>query len=178
MWCASCRRFYSWGCRWRGIAFGFCGPLQGCTTLRSLLPLVPLRRKRWHPVTPLSLSNQCVWEPVCAAALDAMAFGRRMLWAVHLNERPGDPQQTRITRFFPVLSPRRPAPVVRAGRWAAARFWERLQDLAMLDEYPLKDQRWESVSRGHPFLGVEDVPDRPERPRRFVVNMPAAMQQA
>ena len=53
-----------------------------------------------------------------------------------------------------------------------------VQDLVMLDEYPLKDQRWESVSLGHPFLGVEDVPDRPERPRRFVVNMPAAMQQA
>ena len=67
---------------------------------------------------------------------------------------------------------------MRAGRRAAARFWERLQDLAMLDEYPLKDQRWDSVSPGHPFLGVEDVPDRPERPRRFVVNMPAAMQQA
>ena len=34
------------------------------------------------------------------------------------------------------------------------------------------------TSPGHAFLGVEDVPDRPERPRRFVVNMPAAMQQA
>ena len=115
---------------------------------------------------------------MCAAALDAMAFGRRMLWAVHLDERPDDPRQTRITSFFPVLSPRIPAPVVRAGRRAAARLWERLQDLAMLDKYPLKDQRWESVSFGHPFLGGEDVPDRPERPRRFVVNMPAAMQRA
>ena len=67
---------------------------------------------------------------------------------------------------------------MRAGRQAAARFWERLQDLVMLDEYPLKDQRWESVSPGHPFLGAADVPDRLERPRRFVVNMPAAVQQA
>ena len=147
--------------------------------LQEVLQLgVPLARDSVWLLRAPSGVHQCVWEPVCAAALDAMAFGRRMLWAVHLNERPDDPQQTRITRFFPVLSPRRPAPVVRAGRRAAARFWERLQDLAVLDEYPLKDRRWESVSPGHPFLGVEDVPDRPERPRRFVVNMPAAMQQA
>ena len=48
----------------------------------------------------------------------------------------------------------------------------------MLDEHPLKDQRWESVSPGHPFLGVADVPARPGRPRCFVMNMPAAVQQA
>ena len=53
----------------------------------------------------------------------------------------------------------------------------------MLDDYPLKDQRWENLSPDHPFLGGADVPDRPEfrsfeRPRRFVVNMPAAVQQA
>ena len=33
----------------------------------------------------------------------------------------------------------------------------------MLDDYPLKDQRWESVSPDHPFLGGADVPDRPEK---------------
>ena len=155
MWCTSCRRFCSWGRCWRGMAFGFCGPLLGCTSV-----------------------YQHIWEPMCAAALDAMAFGRRMLWAVQLDEQPNDPQQTQITRFFPALSPRRRAPVVRAGRRAAAGFWERLQNLVMLDDYLLKDQRWESVSHGHPFLLVADVPDRPEMPRRFVVKTPAAVQQA
>ena len=91
-----------------------------------------------------------------------------MLWAVDLDERPDDPQQTQITRFFQVrriLSLCRPAPVVRGGRRAAAWFWERLQDLVMLDEYPLKDQRWEGVRLtvvDYPFLGVADMPDRPE----------------
>ena len=165
---------------WREHCFWSCEVAKDVVhQLQEVLQLgVPLARDSVWLLRAPSGVHQCVWEPVCAAALDAMAFGRRMLWAVHLNERPDDPQQTQITRFFPVLSPRRPAPVVRAGRRAAARFWERLQDLAVLDEYPLKDRRWESVSPGHPFLGVEDVPDRPERPRRFVVNMPAAMQQA
>ena len=114
---------------------------------------VPLARDSvWLLWAPPGV-HQCVWEPVCAAALDAMAFGRRLLWAVHLDGRPDDPQQTRITRYFPVLSPRLPAPVVRAGRRAAARFWERSQGLVMLDEYPLKDQRWVSRFAWPPFPG-------------------------
>ena len=41
----------------------------------------------------------------------------------------------------------------------------------LLDDHPIKDQRWESVSADHPFLQIEDVPDRPTRPRRFLPNM-------
>ena len=113
---------------WREHCFWSCGVAKDVVhQLREVIQLGAslARDSVWLLLAPPGV-HQCMWEPVCAAALDAMAFGRRMLWAVHLDERPDDPQQTQITRFFPVLSPRRPAQGVRAGRRAAARFWERL----------------------------------------------------
>ena len=68
--------------------------------LREVIQLgAPLARDSVWLLRAPPRMHQCVWEPVCAATLDAMAFGRRMLWAVHPDERPDHPQQMRITRF-------------------------------------------------------------------------------
>jgi hypothetical protein len=118
----------------------------------------------------------CVWEAVCAASVEAMWFGRRLLWALHKEQPPRDPSQRLITEFFPVVERDRgdggaeggslggsspsgsvgnvsASPTERAGRKAAARFWELLQDLAVLG-LPKKDVRWKDVPEGHPFLEV------------------------
>ena len=46
----------------------------------------------------------------------------------------------------------------------------------MLDDFPVKDQRWDGVPPDHPFVGVEQVPQRPDKPLRFVLNLPAVAQ--
>jgi hypothetical protein len=136
------------------------------------------RRHLWLVLAPRGV-HDCVWEPVCAAALEAMAFGRRLLWAKHRDEDPGlEPGQQRITQFFPVVrASQRPQPPPlpeRVGRLAVARFWELLQGLVSLDSCPVKDARWDDVPLGHPFLGVRRVDTNPGHSLHFVLNMPPA----
>ena len=164
---------------WRQHCFWACPVAREVVLqLQGVLPGRALAKAQvWLLHAPCDV-HQCVWEPVCAAALDAMAFGRRMMWSLHLSEQSADPRQTLITQFFlPVQQLRLPSVVVRAARRAAARFWERLQDLVMLDDFPVKDQRWDGVPPDHPFVGVEQVPQRPGKPLRFVLNLPAVAQQ-
>jgi hypothetical protein len=97
-----------------------------------------------------------VWALVCMVALEAMAFGRKALWAISRGEDDTrDAGQTRITDFFHVVSGHRPSVSVvqRASRKAAAMFWCLLQDFVAVQEVPAW---WGSeVGPDHPFVGVE-----------------------
>lgn len=162
----SWRQHYFWEC---AVARVLVEHVQAALPGRQVL-----RRHLWLLQPPAGV-HACVWEPVCAAVLEAMAFGRKLLWARH-EERLPQPGQRCITQFFPVVrarqSPQPPPLHERVGRLAVAKFWELLQGLVTLDECPVKDRRWEAVPADHPFLSVTRVTGRPFRPLRFVLNMP------
>ena len=102
-----------------------------------------------------------VWAVVCAAAIEAMAFGHRFLWALQRGQEEQeallDPTQSLITAFFPVVSPppqppEDPATVLvrRASHRAVALFWSHLVEFVSL-KVP---KGWPAVTADHPFIGV------------------------
>jgi hypothetical protein len=105
-----------------------------------------------------------IWAVVCAAAVEAMDWGHRYLWALAQGckeaEEDFDPTQPLITAFFPVVPPAQPAapidqpsnPVHRASRRAVVQFWRLVQDFVSLASVPIG---WQKVAAYHPFLGVE-----------------------
>ena len=98
-----------------------------------------------------------VWGLVCAAAVEAMEFGRKLAWALDLGgaAAPGGPSQTLITSFFPRVSVGDSPPsavVQRAARKAAAWFWCLIQDFVSLQRVPVD---WLSkMGPTHAFVGV------------------------
>jgi hypothetical protein len=113
----------------------------------------------WLLRSPLNAGVHAgVWALVCMVALAAMAFGRKLLWALSLGEDDArDSSQSLITDFFPLLSGSRPpvSLVQRASRKAAAQFWVLLQDFVAVQEIP---SGWGTeVAPDHPFVGVETV---------------------
>ena len=103
-----------------------------------------------------------VWPVVCAAALEAMERGRKVLWAAAADDLPDG--QTHIEDFFPPVA--RPAgadelprpgvgapitAVVRAQRRAAAWFWCIIQDFVSL--HKTSDLWGWAVPSDHPFMG-------------------------
>jgi hypothetical protein len=99
------------------------------TILRRLCPAPFLRMNLWLAVPPKGV-EQCVWDVVALAALNAMESGRRYL-----------------------RSPREGVPDVcaRAIVQAEARFWSSLHDFAALG---VPAHGWSRVSDAHPFLAV------------------------
>ena len=94
-----------------------------------------------------------VWALVCMVAIEAMFFGRKAMWAMHLEDSDQlEIGQALITDFFPIVSGGDPSlsVVERASRKAAAWFWCMLQDFVCLGQAPWKP---EVVGSSHPFLG-------------------------
>lgn len=95
-----------------------------------------------------------VWALVCMVALEAMAFGRKVLWAMFLEEKGmADASQTSITDFFPKVSEAMPPITIvqRASRKSAAMFWCLLQDFVYVHQQV--PQEWlPQVDSTHPFL--------------------------
>jgi hypothetical protein len=104
-----------------------------------------------------------VWAVVCAAAIEAMGFGHRFLWALHRGQEEQeellDPTQSLITAFFPPVVPQSSQPpedptsalVRRASHRAVALFWSHLVEFVSLAHVP---KGWTAVSATHPFIGV------------------------
>ena len=108
----------------------------------------------WLLQTPIETQlHGGAWAVVCMAAVEAMAYGRRALWAMSMEKlRRGavDKNQSRITDFFSAI-PRAPLPLPdlqRASRKAAAYFWCLIQDFVCLGACP-----WE-LDSSHPFMGA------------------------
>ena len=101
----------------------------------------------------------------CAAAVEAMNWGRRYLWALSRDceeaEELLDHTQTLITAFFPPVASASTAPVTeedrqatlvrRASHRAVAQFWCFLQDFV---EQTYAPEEWRAVGATHPFIGV------------------------
>jgi hypothetical protein len=110
-----------------------------------------------------------VWAVVCAAAIEAMGFGHRFLWALHRGQEEQeeilDPAQSLITAFFPPVVSQLSQPpedptsalVRRASQRAVALFWSHLVDFVSLAKVP---QGWTAVSATHPFIGVHQEGER------------------
>ena len=106
-----------------------------------------------------------VWSVACAAAVEAINWGRRYLWALSRDceetEELLDHTQTLITAFFPLVAPTSTAPVTeedrqatlvrRASHRAVAQFWCFLQDFV---EQRYAPEEWRAVTATHPFIGV------------------------
>ena len=116
-------------------------------------------------LTPPAASPGCaplypgVWRITAAAAVAAMEYGRRTMYALqqeHLRDQ--NKTQTVITAFFPSGSGAISAlykgrdTIPRASKKAAAEFWNYLQDFADLNQQP--PATWTGVAPDHPFLGV------------------------
>ena len=112
------------------------------------------------------------WTLVCLAALEAMEYGRRYLWALSVGTswpipsasalavlRAALPQHIISSCLAPHFVAGRAAAVAAVGRAAATRFWFNLSDFA--DAYPDGPPRAlvaAGLGPGHPFLAV--VADR------------------
>lgn len=126
--------------------------------LRLCLPAGarPLRCADVWLLRPPAGVHAGVWGVVCAAALDAMAHGRRALWAVSRGVKAPDPRQTLITDYLPVVRAAGVLPpltgVQRAERSATAWLWTQLQDFVELRGVPA--QWGDEVLAAHPFVGV------------------------
>lgn len=141
-----------------------------------------LRRAELWLLRPPPLVQACVWEVVCTAAMDAMSYGRRVMWRLELTTgaQGGQlaPGQTLITAYMPVVGgvapPPPPTVAERAAAQAGARFWEVLGSLVALGQVP-RDGRWLDVASDHPFLGVQPAPTAADPARmRLVLNLPLA----
>jgi hypothetical protein len=138
--CASSRQHSFWDCPVAVAVRDQLGVAMGGPPSRASLWLL-------RPV-PAGLCSGS-WTLVCLAALDAMEFGRRYLWAERCS-RGTD-------------SPALPASVVAVGNAAAARFWHDLQDFAAAHAAP--PSSW-PANPLHPFLYLRDG--------RLAVRLPAA----
>ena len=141
----------------------------------TLWPPPPTCAEVWLLQPPGTLRRD-VWSVVCAAALEAMASGRRTLWALHKGQQV-DSSQTHITDYFLPLEGDIQQPLnitQRASRKAAARFWCLLQDFVWLQQVP---EGWEGVPSDHPFIGVEEVHGVPKLCLHLPVglHLPAAL---
>jgi hypothetical protein len=109
-----------------------------------------------------------IWALVCMVALEAMDYGRRAMWAMHLQGRESAArvglEWHQITDFYPIdyISTREgpreagaepPGVIQRASRKAAAMFWCLLQDfVSMTSEFV--PSKWMVVNPDHPYMGV------------------------
>ena len=81
--------------------------------------------------------QQCVWDVVCVAALDAMEEGRRHAKGLRARQPPAAQAEV----------------LARSSAVAAAGFWGRLASFVALRSTP-KHGGWEGVPLDHPFIGV------------------------
>ena len=95
---------------------------------------------------PPGVVQDSVWQVVCLAAVSAMEYGRRLLWALHYeaqHARAAGPRLRQPTLFEvwgidppvePVVRPGRdpPSVSVRAQQGAQGFFWGRLQEFVRL----------------------------------------------
>ena len=106
----------------------------------------------WLLQSPSScVLHPMVWCLVCMVALEAMAHGRKALWAMHAALAPAKAEgQQLITDFF---HPTGDSPTTRllqrACRKARARFWSLLQDFVVIGQADWMHELEDS----HPFLG-------------------------
>ena len=95
----------------------------------------------WLLISPRPDLRKSIWHLVCLLALDAMEFGRRLLWAASHDHT--------CLRMPPGSPPTDVTPVV--ARLAVARFWSSLQDyVSDQSEGP------SGLAPGHPFLSDQD----------------------
>jgi hypothetical protein len=155
------RSHYFWECR---VATAVVGAVRTGLEAKGVPAGALACRHIWLLQPPAAAVYADVWRVVCVAALDAMAYGRRLLWALHLDTGAAPPDdQTLITDFFPVLTagPAQPDKADRAGRAAVARFWTSLQEVASLDRVPPAWAAADGPPPDHPFIGVVRAGDRP-----------------
>ncbi len=119
----------------------------------------------WLLEPPAATVHPCAWSVVAVAAICAMEYGRRRMWAMHLGATDTPAAgQTLITDFLHTLTAG-PAPAdhaERASRTAVATFWKYLQDFVSDGAVP---PTWATDTKlalpSHPFLWVDTSGSQP-----------------
>ena len=96
-------------------------------------------------------------------AVEAMALGRRRLWAGHLQAEETDTTQPLITDFFAPINPVQDhrTPADEAGAFAVGHLWSLLQDFVSVVDAP---RSWADIGQDHPFVGWQST--------HLVLNLP------
>ena len=147
--------------------------LSGALVSPGLPPVALHVAHLWLCLPPLPVLNATVWRLACLAAVSAMDYGRRVMWAVHFEAEAlaagppvlGDERHLRQLTLLeawgvegpgPPLDdvPEPPAPVQRACRAAVADFWSRLQSYVSL--HAADTSVLPGLSATHPFLARQD----------------------
>ncbi|KAG1659472.1 hypothetical protein FOA52_005498 [Chlamydomonas sp. UWO 241] len=156
------RSHYFWECR---VATAVVGAVRDGLEAKGVPAGALNCRHIWLLQPPAAAVYADVWRVVCMATFDAMAYGRCLLWALHLaaDAAPPPDDQTLITDFFParMAGPALPDKADHAGRAAVARFWTSLQEFASLDLVPPTWAAADGPPPYHPFIGVVRVGDQP-----------------
>ena len=143
------RGHYFWGCV---VAKRVVEEIAACLPATTPVTCASI----WLMVAPPFVHKE-VWEVVCMVAVEAMALGRRRLWAGHLEaEEEVDATQPLITDFFLPLAPAtlmaQPSPADEAGRFAVGHFWSMLDDFVSVVDPP---PNWSSVGPNHPLMSFQ-----------------------
>jgi endonuclease/exonuclease/phosphatase family metal-dependent hydrolase len=121
-----------------------------------------------------------VWRLVACLALDAMDYGRRLLWIRRRSAAWPDPGpaglaalRTTLTaatvdaQVMPAILAARHDVVAAVANLAAARFWHNLHDFASAHRVA-PPARFDAVRADHPFLAVRDGTLHAQLPREFL----------
>jgi hypothetical protein len=136
------------------------------TQLDAALPGVHLTRADvWLVHKPRPALLDPVWQVVCCAALEAMDFGRRMLWARRYAPGWPDPGPRGLqalrqavlpdlvdAHVWPAIVAARAAAVQEVANRAAARFWLTMADFA--DAQVQVPVGFQHIQPAHPFLAL------------------------
>ena len=145
------------------------------------MPLLP-RAAVWLLEPPHPGIHRAVWCLVACLALDAMDYGRRLLWARRRGPawpdpgpaglqalRDGLPDDIVDTHLWPRIVAGRREVVAEVSNLAAARFWHNLHDFAAAHARHLPRQFEDPpIPAGHPFLHVHGTSLRARLPVEFV----------
>jgi hypothetical protein len=124
------------------------------------------RHAVWLAAQPRPDVHMPVWHLVACLALDAMEYGRRLLWVRRHSAVYPDPGPARLAslrgalprdvidaQIMPAVVQARGDMVSAVSNMAAARFWHNVHDFAGAHRVVLP-ARFDSVPADHPFLAV------------------------
>ena len=147
-----------WDCP---VALGVRAQLQRALGL-DILP----RHAVWLAQPPRPDIHIAVWRLVACLAIDAMDFGRRLLWARRHDQdwpdpgpaglralRAGFPADVVDHHVLPAVIGARADAVQAVANRAAARFWRNINDFAAAHQR-VTPARFQTVPPAHPFLAL------------------------
>ena len=171
-WCCPCDLYRQHDAAPRLHSFWDCPVAHGVRAqlTRAMGGALLHREMLWLLTPPHPGIHRAVWQLVACLAIDAMEYGRRLLWARRHGSdwpdpgpagmcvlRAGLPAHVVSEHIWPTILNGRLEVVTAVSNMAAARFWSTLDDFAAAHRQQLPSQFLDPpVPAWHPFLRVAD----------------------